>query len=474
MSGVLLATIPSPVRASNPNLGLLYLASALRRAGIEVRILDLASLYRPGDVDTLIAALDDQRPEVLGLTLYTETALFAYDLLAALGDRPGLCVVAGGPHVSAEPAEALERGVDVVVVGEGEQTLVELVGALRAGGDRAGVPGLAWRDGAGALRSSPPRMLPVELDRLPGPLDVLDLCEHDRYVEDGGPIFPAIITSRGCPGRCTFCANHVSGRRYRFHSADRVLDEVRGWQQREGATTVFFQDTAFTARRAHTLALCRRLAALSPPIAWVCKARCDQIDPELAGAMREAGCTSVFFGAESGSAAILRRTRKGIRVRDIERSAEVAHAAGLLAYVHLMAGFPDETAADLDATAALMDRLAPHVAGFPTGGVLLPYPGTEIYAEHHERFGCTGWWLDRWRIDALNVPVRGAGGAAPAGIDGVIALHVAVEEGLLAAKLVPYPPEIRAAIERCLETRRAWNRRLMERATTCDQGLSRR
>ena len=135
MSGVLLATVPSQVRNFNPNIGQLYLAAALRKAGIEVRLLDLASLYGPSDVDTLVAAINAQKPEILGFTLYTETVLYGYDLIGSLENRTDLCVVAGGPHATAEPAEVLEHGFDVVVVGEGEKTLVDLVRALRSGGN---------------------------------------------------------------------------------------------------------------------------------------------------------------------------------------------------------------------------------------------------------------------------------------------------------------------------------------------------
>ncbi len=462
MSGVLLATVPSQVRNFNPNLGQLYLAASLRNAGIEVRLLDLASLYGPSDVDTLVAAINEQKPEILGFTLYTETALYGYDLIGSLGDRTGFCVVAGGPHATAEPAEVLEHGFDVVVLGEGEETLVDLVRALRSGGNLSDVAGLAWSDDAGSLQTSPPRALPKDLDVLPGPLDVLDLCERDRYVEQGMAMLPPIITSRGCPGRCTFCSNNVSGNRYRFHSAGRVVEEVRGWQERGGATALFFQDTAFTAHRKRTIELCRQLENLSPSISWVCKSRCDQIDRELSMAMAAAGCTSVFFGAESGSDAVLERIGKGLTICDIEKSVNVAHAAGLGVYVHIMVGFPDETVEELDATCVLMDRLAPLVKGYPTGGVLLPYPGTAIYQSQHESLGCSRWWLDRSRIDCMNVPMRGPGGATPSSIGDIIALHAAIESAFLAAEVVPYSREVREAIERCLTFRRAHNRRILE------------
>ncbi|CAD7837876.1 MAG: hypothetical protein [Olavius algarvensis Delta 4 endosymbiont] len=461
MSGVLLATVPSEVRNFNPNLGQLYLAASLRSAGIDVRLLDLASLYGPSDVDALVAAIDEQKPEILGFTLYTETVLYGYDLIGSLEERTGLCVVAGGPHATAEPVEVLEHGFDVVVVGEGEETLVDLVRAIRSGGNLSEVAGLAWADDAGALQISPPRALPKDLDVLPGPLDVIDLIEPERYVAPGMALLPPVITSRGCPGRCTFCSNDVSGNRYRFHSAVRVIEEVRGWQEHGGAASLFFQDTAFTAHRKRTLELCRQLENLSSAISWVCKSRCDQIDRELAMAMAAAGCTAVFFGAESGSDAVLARVGKGLTAGDIEKSVKVVHAAGMGAYVHLMVGFPDETVAELEATGALMDRLAPIVKGFPTGGILLPYPGTAIYGSQHEALGCSRWWLDRSRIDCINVPMRSPGGAAPSSIDDIIALHAAIENAFLAAEVVPYNPEVRAAIERCLSLRREHNRRIM-------------
>ena len=131
-------------------------------------------------------------------------------------------------------------------------------------------------------------------------------------------------------------------------------------------------------------------------------------------------------------------------------------------YVHIMVGFPDETVEELEATCDLMERLAPLVKGYPTGGILLPYPGTAIYQSQHEYLGCSRWWLDRSCIDCINVPMRGPGGTTPSNIEDIIALHAAIENAFLAAEVVPYSPEVRAAIERCLAFRRAHNRRTME------------
>ena len=187
MSGVLLATVPSEVRNFNPNLGQLYLAASLRKAGIDVRLLDLASLYGPSDIETLAAAIDDQKPEILGFTLYTETVLYGYDLIELLEDTAGLCIVAGGPHATAEPAEVLEHGFDLAVVGEGEETLVDLVGSLRSGGSLADVPGLAWLDDAGRLQTSLELQCQRCLQALDMPLELdfrLMIDASDELVRD--------------------------------------------------------------------------------------------------------------------------------------------------------------------------------------------------------------------------------------------------------------------------------------------------
>ncbi|MFC1707448.1 B12-binding domain-containing radical SAM protein [Planctomycetota bacterium] len=464
MSGVLLASVPSSIRNANPLLGQLYLAASLRAKGIEVGLLDLASLYGPRDVTALARALDEQQPEVLGLTLFTETALPGYDLLHQLGRRDGVCVVAGGPHPTAEPRETLEHGFDLVVLGEGEETLVELVRALRDGVKPASVPGLAWLDEGGSLRTSSRRHLPADLDHLASPASVLDLWERDRYRPQGSTnvLTPALITSRGCPGRCAFCANHVSGRRYRFHSVERVVEEAAGWQERHGATVFFFQDTSFTAHRERLIELCEGLADLDRPLTWICKSRCDHLDSERARAVADAGCSTVFLGVESGAPAVLARIGKDITLGGIEGSLIAAREAGLRTYVHLMFGFPDETVAELDETLALMERLGPLIDGYGPGGVLVPYPGTAIYRAHHEALGCTRWWLDRGRLASVTEPFRRDGETTPTTVDDVLALHAEIENGALAANLVPYADGVRAAIDRCLAFRRAHNRRMLE------------
>ncbi|MBN1946439.1 MAG: B12-binding domain-containing radical SAM protein [Bradymonadales bacterium] len=463
MAGVLLVTAPSPTPTAGPPLGLQYLSASLHRAKVEVTVMDLASPHGPRGSEALRRAIDDQRPEILGITLYTETALTAYRILEELGPRPQMIVAAGGPHATAVPEEALQHGFDLVVRGEGEQTLVELVAALRNKVDLSTVAGLTFRDPDGTIRSTPDRPRIAELDQLASPSTVHELFRRDWYVqpERPGALSASLITSRGCPGRCIFCSNFITGRRYRFHSTERVLQEMQDWQRWEGSATYFFHDDAFATHRARLLALCQGMERLPFRPHWLCETRADQIDVERATAMARAGCTAVIIGIESGDPVVLERIGKGITLDEAESALRVVKEAGLRTQANFMLGFPDETTKQLDNTLGFMQRIAGLVDGFSSMGIVVPYPGTPLYERYHQALGFTRWWLDRWRMDRLNVSWNPE---EMTSLDAVFELHRAMEEGVLQAGLVPYTPEVRAAIQRCLEFRRDHNRDRLTRA----------
>ncbi|MBI5532346.1 MAG: radical SAM protein [Deltaproteobacteria bacterium] len=461
MGGVLLVTTPSPVRTAGPPLGMLYLAAALQQAGVEVAVVDLASPYGPSGADALAEVVARTQPLLIGLTLYTETALASYRLLQELVPKRGRFLVAGGPHATALPQEALAHGFDFVVLHEGEGSLVQLYEALTLKSDPADVAGLVYRDSGGNLRKTRKRPLVADLDLLPSPIQAVPLLDRDWYAPQGRipRLSPSLITSRGCPGRCTFCANVISGHRYRFHSARRVIEELVDWHQREGATAFVFHDVALTAHRERLLKLCSAIRTLDFKVTWMCEARADQVDEELVRAMADAGCSGITFGIESGDPTRLALIRKGSGREAAMAALAVAKAAGVRTQANFMLGFPGETAQQLEHTLTFMQEIAPLADGLSPMGIVVPYPGTELYRAHHEETGCTDWWLDAERIASMLQPVTlDADVVTP---DEVIDLHRRMEEGILAAGLVPYSPEVRQAIERCLEFRREHNRRAM-------------
>lgn len=436
------------------SLGARYLAASAVSSGIPVW------LYHPGpgsegtSAHALASAVAAHRPALVGLTLYTETALPAYHLLAELGPRPGQIRVAGGPHATACPEEALAHGFDVVVLGEGEATLVELFHAVRRGTDLGQVAGLAFRDAAGQVRRTPPRRPPLCLDRLPSPEQMPNLDGSSLAPDLGTPLVcsASLVTSRGCPGRCSFCASRVSGRRYRFHSAERVLGDMRALHERQGTTAFFFHDDAFTAYRPRLLELCARMAELPFRVSWLCEARADQLDDERARAMARAGCTAVIVGVESGDPGVLRRIRKGLSLATAERALCAVRDAGMRAHANFMLGFPDETPAELDNTSRFMQHIAPWVDSLGVGGIVIPYPGTRLYQQHHHSCGFTHWWLDQARMARLHAVALDGDGMQT--WEDVVALARALESAVLDAHIIPYSKGVREAIERCLEFRR--------------------
>ena len=401
--------------------------------------------------------VDTWCPTVVGFSVFTETALNAYGLAEALGPRDGIKLVAGGPHATARPREALERGFDVVVRHEGENTLVELCRALGSGSDLSAVRGITYRGQSDDVLQTPDPPL-VDLDRLAQPTDAFEFFPRNWYIEPTGHgrLAPQLLTSRGCPGHCTFCSDVVSGKRYRFHSTFRVVEEVRVWYEREGTTVFAFVDTAFTVNRMRVFELCQRLQSLSFEPRWWCEARVDQLDAPRLGAMAKAGCFSVVMGIESGDPGVLARVRKGIDLHAVEDTLRAARNVGIRCQVNFMFGFPDETPRELDNSLRFMERISPYVDMFNPLGIVIPYPGTPLYSEYHTSMGFTEWWLDKERVERVNtIPPELPPDCT---VDDVLAWNAAREQLVLEAHLIPYPTEVREAIQRCLDFRREHNR----------------
>jgi hypothetical protein len=227
---------------------------------------------------------------------------------------------------------------------------------------------------------------------------------------------------------------------------------MRALHERQGTTAFFFHDDAFTAHRPRLLELCARMAELPFRASWLCEARADQLDDERARAMARAGCTTVIVGVESGDPGVLRRIRKGLSLATAERALCSVRDAGMRPHANFMLGFPDETEAELDNTLRFMQHIAPWVDSLGVAGIVIPYPGTRLYQQHHHSCGFTHWWLDQARMARLQAVVLDGAGMQTR--EDVVALARALEHAVLDARLIPYSTDVREAIERCLEFRR--------------------
>ena len=384
---LVLPPLPHPMNA--PYLGQQYVAAALLSAGHAVRCLDLANVRETEARARFAQELRSFRPDLVGMTLFTYNALPGYRLAATMPEA-GAVLIAGGPHPTVLPEEPLSHGIALSLSGEGEHAIVAIAEALERGGSLDTIAGLHTRSGHG-----PPYSAIEDLDALPFP--------HAAAAStNAGAVAGGVVTSRGCPARCTFCANYVTGRAYRWRSPENVVAELVALRRKYGLDHVPFWDDAFTARRPRLEALCD--AILAEPelrgMTWTCITPGNMVLPRDLERMRRAGCVAINFGIESGDKGVLRAIRKGQTPERVIAAVDAARAAGMMTIVNFMFGFPGEGPEELANTRALMMRLAPMTDFFNNFGVLVPFPGTAIYDRYHKEYGFTGWWLDRERIPA--------------------------------------------------------------------------
>ncbi|MBL8472567.1 MAG: B12-binding domain-containing radical SAM protein [Rhodocyclaceae bacterium] len=450
---VLLINPPSPERLGAPLLGLQYVAAALLRTGCEVRVIDAAARLFPHDHAWIVDQVRAFAPRFVGMSLFTRWVWHAYRLAADLKDC-GFMLVAGGAHATVCPEEPLAHGFEVVLSGEAELSIVQFVQALRAGETPAHVGGSHWRDAEGLIAHGPPVQFVENLDALASPLLAQPLFEAAWYDARAGAVTPGgVVTSRGCPARCTFCANAVTGRGFRYRSAESVVDELEDWHAQSGANFFPFWDDAFTAKIPRLTGLCEAFTSrLSFPLQFSAITRAGLVTPDLLRMLRRAGLVHVNFGVESGDDEILRIIKKGLRTEQVVRALEYAKAEDLSTACNFMLGFPDDTPASLERTLRFMQRIAPLVDTFSTLGVVIPFPGTALYDMHHETFGFTEWWLQERCSHYQPLP------ACDGGAD---FMRLYADDPTLELDFFRYDAPTRALIRECLRFKAEHNLRRM-------------
>lgn len=359
-----------------PPLGIAYLAAVLRQAGHEVGLLD-ANVEKDA-LRAIRSRLETLRPDIVGISVVSQLYRTSMKIAAMAKEAlPGVIVILGGSHPTIYPEIAAAEGnVDYAVYGEGEDTVVELAAALAGDGNVRDILGIAYKDD-GRVIVNPPRPLIEDLDRLPFP--AYDLLPAGRYAPPQAtrPPFMGMITSRGCAYRCVFCdARVVMGGRYRFHSPERTLAEVKYLVRTLGVREIMFKDSEFVQNRARTERLCELLAEARLPVRWLCNGRVGRMDPALMKKMKDAGCELVMFGVESGDDGVLRRLNKGFVVDQVRRTFRDAKAAGLKTSANFLIGNPGETADNVRMSIRLAREIGTDFAYFD---YLFPYPGTDLY-----------------------------------------------------------------------------------------------
>jgi radical SAM superfamily enzyme YgiQ (UPF0313 family) len=372
-----------------PPLGLLYLSSHLKRRGIGVSVFD--GTFR--HVEDFVAILDRDRPSVVGLYCNLMTKRQVLRLVPECR-RVGAQVVVGGPDPPHYAEEYLDHGADIVVIGEGERTLEELVPRLvaRPGSrDLADVAGLAYRDEPGRLVRTAPRALLPDLDAQPFPdraaIDIEAYLAAWRARHGAGSV--SLVTARGCPYTCTWCSRSVFGETHRRRSAANVADEVQLIVDRYRPDMLWYADDVFTIHHGFIAKYAAELDRRGLKVPFECISRAERITDAVADALARMGCFRLWIGSESGSQRVLDAMDRRVSVGQVQQATRLLQSRGIQVGMFIMVGYEGEDADDLSATIDHLKRSAPDV--FLTT-VAYPIKGTPYFDRVNGRVIQTGDW----------------------------------------------------------------------------------
>lgn len=357
-----------------PSLGLSSLAAWVRERGLTVAIAD--GTFLPS-IESLLAEIGRIESRLVGVFAMNSFRGEALAVVRAVAET-GRTVICGGPDPSIYPDAYLEAGARAVAHSEGELILVDVARHFLKGDlPLAGIPGISFLD-AGRLTATPPRPPVSTLDELPLPAhDLADLPSYLRAWKDAhGVATINIMTSRGCPFRCNWCARPIFGKNYRLRRIDAVLDEMKLLVRHYGVDHFWIFDDTFVVRKSWVEQFCEALKSADLAATFECMARVDQVNEKTLHLMKEAGCSRIYYGVESGSQKVLDAMEKGTRIEQIRRTADWMHALDITMGAFIMYGYPGEEYSDILQTLALVRSTLPDELSV---SVAHPMPGTGFY-----------------------------------------------------------------------------------------------
>jgi len=378
-----------------PPLGLAQLAAVARENGYSVEILDAEALGY--SIKQTVNHIVNAAPRYLGITSTTIAIYKAGEIAEQVKKRLGkdTVIILGGAHISAVSKITMEifSGFDIGVLGEGEETLAELLDALDKGKDTNNIQGLIIRKDADIV-ITPPRPFMKDLDRLPLPAwDIIDgLTKYYKPSVFGFKKLPitSLVTSRGCPGKCSFCNQGPWGKMYREFSAERVMEMMRILYYEYGIRDIAIYDGLFGVNRKRLTKLCNLLVKENWDLVWSANARVDMVNPKMLKMVKEAGCWSLAYGIESGAPSVLRFIQKYTTPEQILTALKWTKDAGMVAKGYIMYGTPTETEETMKETLELILKADLDLL---TVNHFTPFPGTLDYTRAKDY----GTFNDDWR-----------------------------------------------------------------------------
>lgn len=387
-----------------PPLAALYVAAGLREAGHPVVFFDAMLARAEGDFE---AALDRGQPEVV--VLYDDNFNFLSKMCltrmreAALrmcqsARGAGAWVVVSGPDMTDHPHRYLAAGAHAVAVGEGDHTVVELVQWRQSGGTGDIPNSILGVVSASVVTAA--RRNERQPDVFPHPArDLVDLQAYKRHwLDHHGRFTLNMVSTRGCPFHCNWCAKPIWGQRYAMRSARDVAEEMADIKTRFSPDELWFADDIFGLRDSWLAEFADEIELRDGAIPFSIQSRCDLMSERAVGALRRAGCAEVWLGAESGSQRILDAMDKGITVEEIREARARLRQAGIRAAFFVQFGYPGEDLADIWATITLLRETLPDNIGV---SVSYPLPGTRFHAMVADQLADKVNWEDSGDLDMM-------------------------------------------------------------------------
>lgn len=359
--------------------GILSIQSYLKNHGHDSHVIDCQALHL--ERKEIIESILKMKPDLLGFTCITSELPMISSLLHPIKEAfPNLLVILGGPHPTIEYKAILEEepNVDIICIGEGEYTFLDLIKTLDDRKPMKNVLGIAFRNNGKIVINE--RRPPIEdLDSLP--YADWDAVPMDEYFHQGTARknYGTVFGSRGCFQQCTFCAApKILGRVWRHRSPKNIVEEIKILYDKHMVREVNFEDSWLNVSNIWLRGLCKEIKEMNKtrPIIWRCNIRADATEEETVKLMKESGCVYVTMGVESGNPIMLKLMKKGESLDDFMRAAKIYKKYGIDVVASFIIGLPGETLESINDTLNFAKKIPVFICTFNPA---MPFPGTEFY-----------------------------------------------------------------------------------------------
>lgn len=365
-------------------LGILYVSAFLAQHGFANEVFDSTFSSFEKQKEKILR----EKPDVLAVYTNLMTKLNVLRLVQFVRSEASLAhtkILLGGPEVRNHAEAFFRHGVDLIVIGEGEETAFETMQALQQNGSLKDVKGLAWRNERGEMIVNAERELLRAIDTLPFPArEKIDLQLYfDAWKQAHGTSTISMSTMRGCPYTCKWCSRAVYGLSYRRRSPALVVDEIELLQRNYRFDAIWFVDDVFTISHKWLREFAAEIRKRNVKVRYEIITRADRMSEEVIDLLVQSGCFRVWIGAESGSQKIIDAMDRRVDVKQVRDMIRLARKKGLEAGTFIMLGYPGETRDDIRETIRHLQEASPD---YYTLTIAYPIKGTELYAETETKF----------------------------------------------------------------------------------------